>query len=237
MSTVTERRNGIHWKAVVLLTVVWVLLWGELSVANVVFGLALGLVVNIVFPLPPISFHGRLRPLGVLHMGFRLVTDLVVSSIKVVAVVFQFGRTFENAVIRVPLRSHSDLYLTVTAELTCLVPGSVVLEARRSADTLYVHVMDVRGPEDLDAAREHTLAAERRVLRAFGSREEISCLREGRPIPRPDDPRTGRIEDAGEGTAAAAADDPFDPMEDTDGGQPAETQEAAGTSEEGREDS
>lgn len=249
MTTVTDRRNGIHWKAIILLALVWVLLMGELSVANVVFGVVLGVVVNFVFPLPPISFHGRLRPLGVLYMGFRLVTDLVVSSIKVVAVVFQFGRKFENAVIRVPLRSHSDLYLTITAELTCLVPGSVVLEARRSDDTLYVHVMDVRGPEDLDAAREHTLAAERRVLKALGSREEITCLREGRPIPRPDDPRTGRIADAGEGTAAAEHDDPFDPMEDTDGGQPADPQgasessgatdpeEAVENSEQGREDS
>ena len=231
MSTVTDRRNGVHWSAIVLLAAVWVLLWGDLSVVNVVFGLVLGLVVNFVFPLPPISFHGRLRPLGVLYMGFRLFTDLVVSSIKVVAVVFQFGRKVENAVIRVPLRSHSDLYLTVTAELTCLVPGSVVLEARRSSDTLYVHVMDVRGPEDLDTAREHTLAAERRVLKAFGSTEEINCLREGRPIPRPDDPRTGRIVDAGQGAATAEDEDPFDRMEDTGGDQPAEIPE------EGREGS
>lgn len=218
MSTMTDRRNGVQWRAIILLAVVWVLLLGELSVANLLFGAILGLVVTTVFPLPPISFHGRLRPLGVLHLGLRLVTDLVVSSIRVVAVVFQFGRKLENAVIRVPLRSHSDLYLTVTAELTCLVPGSVVLEARRSSDTLYIHVMDVKGPEDLEDARNHTLAAERRVLRAFGSKEEVECLREGRTIPRPDDPQTGRIVESGQGEPADEGEDPFDRMEETSEG-------------------
>lgn len=215
MSTMTNRRNGIPWRAIILLAIIWVLLWGELSLALLLFGAVLGLLVTWVFPLPPLSFHGRLRPLGLVYLAFRLVTDLVVSSIQVVRVVFDFRRQIENAVIRVPLRSHSDLYLTVTAELTCLVPGSVVLEARRSEDTLYVHVMDVRGPEDLEDARQHTLGAEQRVLKAFGSDEEIRCLREGQPIPRPDDPRTGRIVEGGQGAMTDEDDDPFDPMEET----------------------
>lgn len=214
MSPVTQRRNGIQWGGAVVLAFVWVLLWGELSVVNVVFGALLGVVISWVFPLPPISFHGRVRPLGVLYLGFRLVADLVVSSIHVVAVVFQFGRTIENAVIRVPLKSHSDLYLTITAELTCLVPGSVVLDSRRSSDTLYVHVMDVREPGDLDDARDHTLAAERRVLHAFGSRAELAALRAGEPIPRPDDPRAGRIVEGGHGEVTPEDEDPFDPMEE-----------------------
>ncbi|MFX4272208.1 Na+/H+ antiporter subunit E [Propionibacteriaceae bacterium Y1685] len=207
MSAMTDRRNGIQYKTVIALAVVWVLLWGQLSVANVVLGVAVGLLVTLVFPLPPISFHGRLRPWGAIRMVLRLLYDLVVSSFIVVVRVFQFGRTFDNAVLRVPLRSHSDLYMTLTAELTCLVPGSVVLEARRASDTIYIHVMDVRGPEDLEAARRGTLASEQRVLRALGSAEELACLRGDLPIPRTD----SRPELPTESTTGAPdAADPFE---------------------------
>ncbi|MFW6598896.1 Na+/H+ antiporter subunit E [Propionibacteriaceae bacterium Y2011] len=182
----TDRRNGLQYKTIIALTVVWVLLWGELSILNVLIGLIVGLVITLVFPLPPISFHGRLRPLGALWLGVKLVLDLVVASLSVVGTVFHFGKKFDNAVIRVPLRSHSDLYMTIAAELTCLVPGSVVIEASRSTDTLYVHVMDVSGPEDLEAAKQAALDAEIRVLKALGSNEELECLRTGAPMPRPD---------------------------------------------------
>ena len=36
-----------------------------------------------------------------------------------------------NAVVRVKLQTHSDLYQTLTSELVSLVPGSIVIEARR----------------------------------------------------------------------------------------------------------
>ncbi|MDN5726029.1 MAG: Na+/H+ antiporter subunit E [Propionibacteriales bacterium] len=214
MSATTHRRNGIQYKTIIALAVVWILLWGKLSLVDVVFGLVVGLLITVVFPLPPITFHGRLRPIGMAWLVIKLLSDLVVSSFVVVARVFQFGRTFENAVIRVPLRSHSDLYMTLTSELTCLVPGSVVLETRRSADTLYVHVMDVRGPADLEDARRGTLASEERVLRALGTREELDCLREGREIPRTDDRTTARTESTAGSPDAA---DPFEAAEESEG--------------------
>ena len=41
------------------------------------------------------------------------------------------------------LRSQSDLFLTVTAQLCSLVPGSIVVEAHRLSGLLYIHVFDV----------------------------------------------------------------------------------------------
>ena len=159
--------------------VVWVLLWGDLSLANLLGGFLLGLLVSWVFPLPPIDFHGRFRPWAHTRMIAGLLFDLVRSSFLVAAQAFHFGHTMRNAVVRVDLKTHSDLYLTLTSELVSLVPGSLVLEARRHESVVYLHVMDVRSDADVEDARRKVLEAEERVIRSFGSDEEVAALRQG----------------------------------------------------------
>jgi multicomponent Na+:H+ antiporter subunit E len=102
--------------------------------------------------------------------------DLVRSSFLVAAQAFHFGHTMRNAVVRVDLRTHSDLYLTLTSELVTLVPGSLVMEARRQESVLYLHVMDVRSEADVASARRMVLQAEERVVRSFGSDDEVAAL-------------------------------------------------------------
>ncbi|GAA3693677.1 hypothetical protein GCM10022204_06720 [Microlunatus aurantiacus] len=165
-----------------LTAVLWVLLWGDLSLANLVSGFLLGLLITWVFPLPPIDFHGRFRLWPHAKMIAILLLDLVRSSFVVAAQAFHFGHTMRNAVVRVDLRTHSDLYLTLTSELVSLVPGSLVMEARRQESVVYLHVMDVRSAADIAAARRKVLEAEERVVRSFGSDDEVAALRSERPL-------------------------------------------------------
>lgn len=165
----------LPWLRIAGLSVVWVLFWGDLSLANVLSGLVLGLVVSLVFPLPAIEFSGRFRPLAYGWLILKLLADLIRSSVVVALRAFGSG-SMRNAIVRVELRSRSDLYLTLTTELVSLVPGSLVLEVRRSAGVVYLHVMDVRSDTDLVRARQEVLDAEARVLRAFGSDEEVAEL-------------------------------------------------------------
>jgi multicomponent Na+:H+ antiporter subunit E len=164
---------GFHILAVVWLAAVWVALWGELSAANVLAGLLIGVVAVRVLPMPTIDFHGRVRPLGVLLLVVHFVRDLVVASLQVAWLALN-GRRPRSAVIRVRLRSHSDLYLTLTAQLCSLIPGSVVVEAHRHDGVLYVHLLDV-ADGDLAVAHADVLAIEERVLRALGSDEELAA--------------------------------------------------------------
>ncbi|MBA8795998.1 multicomponent Na+:H+ antiporter subunit E [Friedmanniella endophytica] len=187
MSAARLRARRPQPSLVIVCALTWVLLWGSLSVANLIVGALLGVVIGLVFPMPVIDTPGRLRPLGVAAAAGRLLVDLVRSSGAVLVTVLRFGRTPRNAVVRVQLRSRSDLYLAQTAELVTLVPGSLVIEARRSSSTLYLHVMDVRSDADLERTRADVLAAEERVIRAFGSAAEVAALREGRPLPLPPD--------------------------------------------------
>jgi len=177
----TSVRRRPQLRMSVVTAVLWVLLWGDLSVANLVSGFVLGIVITWVFPLPPIETHGRFRLWPYTKLIAILLFDLVRSSFVVAAQAFHFGHTMRNAVVRVDLRTRSDLYLTLTSELVSLVPGSLVMEARRQESVLYVHVMDVRSEADIESARREVLEAEERVVRSFGTDEEVAALKDRRP--------------------------------------------------------
>jgi multicomponent Na+:H+ antiporter subunit E len=181
-----------HPGMIIVCAVIWVLLWGDLSIANVLSGALLGAAIGFVFPLPAIRGAGRIRPLGLVRLITGLIIDLVKSSVSVIITVLRFGYQPTNAIIGVRLRTRSDLYLTETAEMVSLVPGTLVVEARRSTGTLYIHVLDVHGPDDLERARAIVLEAEASVLRAFGTAAEVAALRSGQPMPgtpEQEDPR------------------------------------------------
>ena len=83
--TLQPRRARLRtqWGTILWLAAVWVLLWGDLSVANVLAGLALGLAVTYGLRMTPIEFHGRVRPLRVVHLFARFGVDLVRASFEV----------------------------------------------------------------------------------------------------------------------------------------------------------
>jgi multicomponent Na+:H+ antiporter subunit E len=180
------RRRRFNPVAVVVLTLVWVLLWDSVSLFLVLTGVLLAVLVGLVFPLPPIDLHGRFRLGGGLLLLARLLGDAFLASVDVVRLAFRFGTVPRSSIIRVRLRSRSDLYLTQTAELVSLVPGTIVLEVHRATSTLYLHVLGATDQASTDAAVAEALEAEARVLRAFGSDAEVAALEEGRPQPRPD---------------------------------------------------
>jgi len=156
-----------------VLTAVWVLLWGDLSVANVLGGAVVGVLVTTLLPLPPVDFHGKIRPLALLYLFVRFVYDLAVASVHVAILALDFRRVPRGAVVGVQLRNHSDLYLTITSELSTLTPGSLVIEAHRLTGMVYLHVLDIDAYGGAEKVREDTLALEERVLRAFASDAEL----------------------------------------------------------------
>ncbi|HWS57392.1 MAG TPA: Na+/H+ antiporter subunit E [Actinotalea sp.] len=172
-ATTLRRRFAPHPLLVVWLTAVWVMLWSDLSLANVLAGAVVAMLATTLLPLNPVPFHARLHPRGTAVLLAVFARDLVVASYQVAVLALRPRRVPKGAVIRVRLRSHSDVVLTMTSELLSLVPGSIVVEAHRFTGTLYVHVLDVEMAGGLEQAREHALAQEERVLYAIAPREEI----------------------------------------------------------------
>src|SRR5690606_11470601 len=112
----------------------------------------------------------------VLRLLLRFAADLFVASFQVSWLALRPKRLPQGAVLRVQLRSRSDLYQTITSQITTLVPGSVVIEAQRLTRTLYIHVLDVETAGGVETFRQAVLATERRVVRALGSDAELAEL-------------------------------------------------------------
>ncbi|MGC5033464.1 Na+/H+ antiporter subunit E [Micromonospora sp. DT229] len=181
LTPTARRRNRIT--AVIFLVVVWVLLWGTPSWATVISGLVVAAVLLAVFPLPPVTFAGRIHPLGVLRFLVRFFSDLVVASVQIAWMAMRPGHVPRSAIIAVQLRVNTDLNLTLTAEALSLVPGSLILEADRASGTLFIHVINLDSLAEVEKFRRGVLELEGRIIAAIGSPEEQRRIRENPPPP------------------------------------------------------
>ncbi|MGC3954249.1 MAG: Na+/H+ antiporter subunit E [Propionicimonas sp.] len=173
-SRLTQKlRWRLQGRAVVLLALVWVLLWGEFSLLNIVYGLVLGWLVSVVFWLAPIRYYGTVHPGGLLKLAVLQLWDLATASFQLASVAFRPRLALRPGVIRVRLASNSDLYQVVVAELISIVPGTLVVETVRRPRLLYLHVFHLPDAKAIRKQRAHALAIEDRVLHAFGSEDEV----------------------------------------------------------------
>jgi multicomponent Na+:H+ antiporter subunit E len=64
----------------------------------------------------------------------------------------------------------------MVAEATSLVPGSLVLDLDREGRVMTLHVLPARDLADVERKRSHVLVVEQRLVRAFGSAEDLAAL-------------------------------------------------------------
>lgn len=174
-ATRTELRWAFwtHLPLLVALVVLWMLLWGAFSWLNLVTGVILALLVTRVFFLPAVDLSGRF------HLGWFLVFlgrffgSLFVASFQVAFQAFSPKGIQHNGVLAVQLVSRSDFIMTMTALAISLLPGSLVLEVDRQSSILYVHILGSADESELEGHRADTLAVERRLIMAIGSRDDV----------------------------------------------------------------
>lgn len=176
MSTPGPRRWVVSGTIVLLLTVLWVLLWGTLSWGNVVNGVLLAVVVTTVFPLPNASLGGRLHVGALLQFAGRFVVDLAIASGQVAWFAVRPGPPPISSIVACPVRSSSELILTVLTEALSLVPGSIVIEVDAERSMVWAHVLDAGDDTAVQSFKERALVVEARIIRALGSREDLLLL-------------------------------------------------------------
>jgi multicomponent Na+:H+ antiporter subunit E len=171
-------RLGRAAVAVTGLLAVWILCWGELSVANVAGGLVVIVLMLAVFPLGIPERHGHtLRPLPALHLLGFFVVDLVRSNLAMARDLLGRSGRIRPAAVRYHLRVHSNGLLTFLANVTSLSPGSMPIEIDDEHMVLVLHITRRHEAERVlrKAARYEELA-----LHAFGSRAELAALAQAR---------------------------------------------------------
>ncbi|MDG3016274.1 Na+/H+ antiporter subunit E [Speluncibacter jeojiensis] len=149
------------------LTFVWVLLWGDFTIANVVGGLIVGFLIMLLLPLPQVPVEGRLHPLSALRLAGRIAVDLVVSSVQLAWLAIRPGPPPLSAMYRTQVAVKSDVVLSLLVNAINLIPGTLVLEIDRVRRLLYIHVLDVGTPQAVGRFRHQTHRLERLFIRAF----------------------------------------------------------------------
>lgn len=148
------------------LVVVWLMLVGELTVSSVVFAVLVAWLVLWLFPMPPLFSTVRIHPVGMARLVGKFLYDLVTASAWVAWLSVRPRPIGRGALIDITLRLDDDLRRTIVAELTSLVPGTVVIELDQATSIMTMHVLDATDP--------HLLARERANVRALEDRVEAA---------------------------------------------------------------
>ena len=151
-------------KAIALL-VIWMALWGEVSVANLVSGVVLVGLLAVLFPGTQ-GYGHRLRPLGALRLVRAVLGSLMVSAWRVALAVLRPAPDRVRAeVVSVPLITRSPLVAAVVANSITLTPGTMTVDVDLTELTIQVHVL---GRVDHEEFRRSIVALEQLVIGAVG---------------------------------------------------------------------
>jgi multicomponent Na+:H+ antiporter subunit E len=152
---------------VVWLVAVWTALWGSITPANVLGGVAAAAVVVRLFPArtsrDPVWV---VRPLATLRFALWFGWKLVEANVVMLWEVLTPTDHTRPGVVAVPISPCSPGIVTLIANAISLTPGTLTLDVQGSPPVLYIHVMHLDDPATVrrDVGRLEAL-----VVAAFGS--------------------------------------------------------------------
>jgi multicomponent Na+:H+ antiporter subunit E len=161
------RRIALRAWVLCWLVLVWILLWGTVSAANILSGLAVALLITLLLPLPTVPIEGRVHPLSLLRLVFTVAYYLVLSSVQVAWLAVKPGPPPLSAVLRAHLAVKSDLVLALAVNIFNLIPGSIVLEIDQARRMLYMHVIDVGSDRAVSRFYSQVSVVERLLVASF----------------------------------------------------------------------
>ncbi len=183
------------------LTLIWVLLWGELSWKSVIGGLFMAFLVMTVMPMHRATNEKiKVRPIALARLSIVFILDVLKASVEITYAILT-RKKLKAAIIRVHTRAESDIFLAITSGFTAMVPGSIVIDAHRMTGMMYVHVFDVSGEDGLQKAHDTVIRQEERILRALASDQVLieagyvpsGSMRAGRLKKSEKDPRNNEV--------------------------------------------
>ncbi len=161
------RRRFRPW-FVVWITFMWCLLMGEVTWANVVSGLLVGLGVVLALPLPAMPIAGlRVNWLRLARYLLIWVGELMVASVKVAWLALRPAAPPKTAILQVPMRVSNDLVLAFATALYNLQPGGSVSDIDIANRMWTIHVLDADDEEDIVREIENVATLERRMITIF----------------------------------------------------------------------
>ncbi|MBY3986089.1 Na+/H+ antiporter subunit E [Rhodococcus fascians] len=149
------------------LTAIWVLLWGNVSAANILGGLAVGLLIMVLLPLPRVPVEGRIHVFSLVKLAVVFLYYAAESSVSVAWLAIRPKAPPVTGVLRCRIAIKSDLVLTLFVDAMNLVPGTMVLEIDRTRRLLYVHVLDMGTQKAVDGFYTYVRNLEKLFIAGF----------------------------------------------------------------------
>jgi multicomponent Na+:H+ antiporter subunit E len=173
-------RSDLGFAAV--LTVAWVLFWGDLSVANVLTGLAASLLLLVVFPLERDIEHvrHRFRPLATVRLALTFAWELAASNLTVARDVLGGPRREHPGIVACPLRVSIPGLTTFLTNLFALSPGTMPIDVTEEPPVIYLHVLRLQDPERVRARMSRF---EELAVRALGDADALAAVAQPPPPP------------------------------------------------------
>ena len=165
---------------VIWLTVLWVLLWGDVTAGNAITGIFFGSLILAGARLTrsravDAETLPRINPLMLLYFIVYVIVKLIQANLVLAWEILTPRNRINAGIIALPMHTDSQLAMLAVASVITLTPGSVTLEAKGSPTVLYIHVLHLHNPEHV---RQQLTRIEELTIRAFGSRLDRAQLQE-----------------------------------------------------------
>ena len=135
------------------LVVVWVALWRDVSVANLLSGVVVAGALVWLFPPPRPMAGVQLRPIKLARFLGASMVAIVRANIFVAWEVITPSNQINEGVVTVELSSDHPVLITLVSHAIILAPGTMVIDIDNGDDgrppRLYVHVLHLRDIEDV----------------------------------------------------------------------------------------
>lgn len=158
--------------ALIWLVLVWVLLWGDVSAANVLSGLTVAGLITVLLPMPAVPVEGKVHLLSLIRLLCAIGYRLLLSSFQVAFLAVKPGPPPLSAVLRAQLSVKSDLVLALAVNIFNLIPGSIVVEIDQTRRLLYMHVIDVGSDRALSQFYDQIAVVERLLVATFERQQD-----------------------------------------------------------------
>lgn len=161
-------RSRLRISFVLWITFMWILLMGELSWANFFGGLAIGLLVVLLLPLPAMPITNiRMNWWAALKFVVVWFADLAVASVKVSWLALRPAGPPKTAILQVPMRVSNELVLYFATSAYNLQPGGSVSDIDIANRMWTIHVLDADDQEDIEREIQNVVTLEKRMISIF----------------------------------------------------------------------
>jgi multicomponent Na+:H+ antiporter subunit E len=167
---------------IALLVGLWLLAWGEVSLANLVSGVAVATALLVAFPPGPRASGRRgFSPVGAGRLAVYVLVHLVKSNVVMAREIVRRRPDAHPGVLAHRLGQPSEEVVTVMTSVIALSPGTMTVDVDSESRMIYVHFFLLRDPEAartslsrLEELAVHAVAAQSRIRPARTATKEPS---------------------------------------------------------------